>query len=166
MMAQKCFIYLLTLEQGKYYVGRTVNPERRMLEHLEANGSGAYWTSMYKPVKLTIIKRNADPFDEDKYVKLYMSKKGIDNVRGGSYSASVLPNQAVRQLLSEIQNATDRCFKCNQAGHFAKDCLGEKKLTVMNTPEVTKKSLTVKKCSACHQGGHNKRTCLRAVANK
>ena len=162
-MAAKCFIYLLKLEQDKYYIGRTNNPERRMLEHIESNGAGAYWTTMYKPVKLTIIKRNADPFDEDKYVKLYMSKKGIDNVRGGSYSASVLSPQTVRQLLNEIQNATDRCFKCNQAGHFSKDCIEEKKVTVANTPGVTSKSLAVKKCSICHQGGHNKRTCPRVT---
>lgn len=150
-------IYLLTLENGKYYVGRTQNPERRLVEHL---GGGTYWTTLHKPVKMTILKKNADVFDEDKYVKMQMAQKGIDAVRGGAYSASVLSRSTMVQLENEIRGATDRCFNCGKPGHFAVDC-STKKITIASSPQTASKKLTVNKCSLCGKGGHNKRTCSK-----
>ena len=148
-------IYLLTLEQGKYYVGRTIDPKKRYEEHLSGN-LGSRWTSVYKPLRMKILQKNADVFDEDKYVKIAMTSKGIDNVRGGSYSSFVLSERVLAQLYNEIKNATDRCFNCGEAGHFSSECT-EAQVSIRTNPSVTSKSLTVKKCSVCHQPGHNKR---------
>lgn len=75
------YIYILKLKNNKYYIGKTNNVNNRYEQHL--NGYGSSWTKKYKP--LSILKKilSTSPFDEDKYVKEYMSKYGIDNVRGG-----------------------------------------------------------------------------------
>lgn len=49
-------LYILKLEQGKYYVGITTkDPERRFLEH-KNNIRSAAWTRKYKPIKILQAK--------------------------------------------------------------------------------------------------------------
>ena len=64
------FIYTLKLEQGKYYVGKTNNPEFRIENHFNSNGSE--WTKKYKPLKILEIIPNCDDYDEDKFTRQYM----------------------------------------------------------------------------------------------
>lgn len=151
-------VYALKLEQGKYYIGATRNPDRRFLQHIAANGDGAEWTKVHKPLSMKILKRNADIFDEDKFVKIYMTSKGINNVRGGSYSALMLGNGVLNQLYTEIKNATGRCFNCGDPSHFASDCT-KAKVNVSNNSQIINKPLTVRKCGSCGKAGHNRRSC-------
>jgi len=82
------WLYVLKLEQGKYYVGVTSKtPEIRMKEH--TNGFGAAWTRKYKPLKLLdkkglglITYEEAEKY-ENKVVRKYMNERGFNNVRGG-----------------------------------------------------------------------------------
>ena len=76
-------IYTLRLEQNKYSIGKTNNPEFRIDNHFNSNGSA--WTKKYKPIEILKIIKNCDDFDEDIYTLKYMSKYGINNVRGGSF---------------------------------------------------------------------------------
>ena len=48
------FIYAIKLEQGKYYVGKTNNPQFRIESHFNSNGSE--WTKIYKPIKVLELK--------------------------------------------------------------------------------------------------------------
>ena len=77
------FIYVLKLEQNKYYIGKSNNPNFRLAQHFESNGSE--WTKKYKPIEIIDIISDCDDFDEDKYTIKYMHKYGIDNVRGGTF---------------------------------------------------------------------------------
>jgi len=82
------WLYVLKLEQGKYYVGVTSKtPEARMREHI--NGYGAAWTRKYKPLKLLdkkelgfVTYEEAEKY-ESKVVRAYMKKYGVNNARGG-----------------------------------------------------------------------------------
>jgi len=47
------FIYILELENKKYYVGKTTNPDFRLQQHF--NSSGSQWTKKYKPKKVLAI---------------------------------------------------------------------------------------------------------------
>src|SRR6187431_2998919 len=106
----KLFIYVLSLQQGKYYVGKTRNPTFRLQDHF--NNEGSAWTKKYKPIKvLELIP--GDDYDEDKYTKIYMDKYGIDNVRGGSYVTIELSKSSIHHLKLESTSTNDRCFKCN-----------------------------------------------------
>lgn len=113
-------IYILKLRDGKYYVGKTDNVERRYEQHLEGNGSA--WTKKYSPIKIEKTIQNASPFDEDRYVKEYMAKHGIANVRGGAYTQVSLGDDITAQIEKEIRGATDKCMKCGQSGHFVANC--------------------------------------------
>lgn len=113
-------IYILKLEENKYYIGKTNNINIRINDHVTGNGSE--WTKKYKPIEIIEIIENCDDFDEDKYTKIYMNKFGIDNVRGGSYSRIVLSKEEINLIQKEIIGSTDKCYKCNKSGHFSKEC--------------------------------------------
>jgi predicted GIY-YIG superfamily endonuclease len=113
-------IYILELEHGCYYVGKSENPMKRLQEHL--NGSGSAWTRKHKPLKILKVVENVSTFDEDKFTKEYMSKYGIDKVRGGSYVGIELDEFQEECLKREIWGAKDKCTNCGRKGHFVKDC--------------------------------------------
>jgi predicted GIY-YIG superfamily endonuclease len=84
---EKVYLYLLELENGKYYVGQTDNVTFRFDEH--NNGLGAKWTRLNKPV---CILKTKEIYVEDIREALlyenwmtlhYMEKFGWENVRGG-----------------------------------------------------------------------------------
>ena len=122
-------IYILQLEHNKYYVGKTKNINKRILNHFANNGSE--WTKKYKPIEIIDTFKSNDIFDEEKHTLLTMDKYGIDNVRGGSYSKielSELEKDKIKQILNSIN---DKCFKCNTKGHYANEC---DKIQLLNDP--------------------------------
>jgi hypothetical protein len=66
------YIYTLQLEEGKYYVGKTSNPNFRIEHHFQCGG--ALWTEKYKPLNVLEIISDCDDYDEDKYTRRYMDK--------------------------------------------------------------------------------------------
>lgn len=112
-------IYVLKLEQSKYYVGKTGDVDTRIMQHFE--GGGTAWTKKFLPI--SIIERHiGDGHDENSWVKRYMQKYGIENVRGGSYSSVQLPQDTKKLLRNELIGAKDACFRCGKRGHFASNC--------------------------------------------
>jgi predicted GIY-YIG superfamily endonuclease len=113
-------IYVLRLEGGRYYVGKSDNVMNRYQQHIK--GSGSAWTRKYKPVSLEKTIENVSSFEEDKVTKMYMSKYGIEKVRGGSYVEIELSEFHTDALKMEIWGAKDLCIQCGRPGHFVKDC--------------------------------------------
>ncbi len=114
-------IYVLKLENDKYYVGKTINVINRLIDHALANG--AEWTKIHKPIDIIELVRNVDDFDEDKITKKYMTLYGIDNVRGGSYVTVQLPDYQLKALQTELCTATGTCFKCGGHEHWVSECV-------------------------------------------
>lgn len=77
------YVYVLRLENEKYYVGRTNNLEERIKEHVE--GMGSEWTTLHKPLEVVETVELCDPTMEDVVTKKYVDLYGTANVRGGSY---------------------------------------------------------------------------------
>lgn len=115
-------VYILLLEQNKYYVGITSNLENRLKEHFDQNSYHNKWISTYKPIKLFEQINNCDGFDENKYTLKYMSIYGMDNVRGGSYTRFDLMTDEKINITNEIDNACKKCYRCHNIGHFVSEC--------------------------------------------
>ena len=130
------FIYALELNSKKYYIGKTTNPCFRFEQHFKSEGSS--WTMKYKPIKLYELIPDCDDYDtpaetgispcsrtstcEDKYTIKYMDKYGIDNVRGGSFCKLELNENELIMIKKMIESSTNKCYKCGEKGHFAKNC--------------------------------------------
>lgn len=113
-------IYILRLEGGYYYVGKSNNPMRRYEEHV--SGTGTAWTRAHRPISIEKVIPDASPFDEDRYVKEYMNTYGIDKVRGGAYVQEVLSEFQKEAIQVELWAANDKCTTCGREGHFAVTC--------------------------------------------
>lgn len=116
----KLSLYVLLLEQNKYYIGTTGRTiDERFCEH--SNNNGSEWTKKYKPIKVIQTIPSVDKYDEDKYTKMYMDKYGRDNVRGGSYCKIILSAEEHKILDQEQRTSNNKCFNCG-GNHYAKDC--------------------------------------------
>lgn len=112
-------IYVLELEEGKYYVGKTKNSNIRIGQHF--NGNGSEWTKRYKPIKIIDIKSCVTIFDEENATITWMKDKGIHNVRGGMYYNVTLTEDDVNTIKKLIASIDNKCYKCG-GNHFAKKC--------------------------------------------
>jgi len=110
------YIYVLKLEDNKYYVGKTINPTFQMENHFNEKDSA--WTKKYKPIKVEALISDCDSYDEDKYTRKYMDKYGIENVRGGSFVTIDL-GETILQYLNQMNK---KCFRCGLNGHYAYNC--------------------------------------------
>lgn len=145
-------VYVLKLKNGMIYVGITnKDVMERFEEHVR--GDGSEWTKLHEPIKIIEVLKNADPFDEDKYTKIYMNKYGIDKVRGGSYCTIKLPEYKIKSLSSELNNSNSTCFICSSQGHYAKDCPENKSKKRGN------KKITNLFCKTCGRNSHNAENC-------
>ena len=117
-------IYILKLEEGKYYVGRTKDLNKRTIEHFKLNGSE--WTKKYKPVEI-LSTHVGDNFEEEKLTLTIMDKYGIDNVRGGSYCKISLSDSEKEKIQQIIYSLTDKCYECGNIGHYSKNCQKKQK---------------------------------------
>jgi len=83
------WVYVLTLEHGKYYVGSTQNVAKRFQQHVAGHEDAASWTRLYKP-KGVMSKQEfgsgKDARDEELRQTLVLCNRfGLDHVRGADY---------------------------------------------------------------------------------
>lgn len=119
------YVYVLELEDNKFYVGKTNNPNTRLGEHVmnnELKGMGSSWTRQYKPLKVLDIIKCYDILDEDFTTIRYMKDKGIDNVRGGSFCELNLPKECIYTLEKIMTGSSDKCYYCNSIEHYINNC--------------------------------------------
>lgn len=86
---KKTFIYKLDLEDGKIYIGKTGNVQKRMKQHF--SGDGARVTKKFKPIKCKVLDSCPGFLAneiEQLYTNRYIVEYGYNNVRGGKYTNS------------------------------------------------------------------------------
>jgi len=115
------YIYIIKLENNKYYVGKTHYPNFRLEDHCNSNGSA--WTRKYKPIQIMKIINNCDDYDEDKYTLKCMEEYGITNVRGGSFNKIKLSEENINTINQMLKTYNNQCYICGSITHFANDCV-------------------------------------------
>ena len=113
-------IYVLKLEGGRYYVGKTNNIHIRLKSHMSSNGSA--WTRKYKPISVEHVYKNCENLDEDKYTLKLMDKKGINNVRGGSFCKIKLNQASIETIQRMLRSKDNKCHFCGEKGHYIRNC--------------------------------------------
>ena len=86
---KETFIYKLDLEDGKIYIGKTGNVQKRMKQHF--SGDGARVTKKIKPIKCKVLDSCPGFLAneiEQLYTNKYIVEYGYNNVRGGKYTNS------------------------------------------------------------------------------
>lgn len=139
-------------------MGKTSNLDVRLDDHQA--GDGSEWTALHKPISVCEIRRNCDDWDEDKFVKQMMALHGIDKVRGGSYSQTVIHPYMKELLTREIRGATNACFRCGASDHFAVDC--DKASCTSSVSRHSHRSKNAKEsvvCYKCKGRGHYSNEC-------
>lgn len=94
MAARHWWLYVLKLEQDKWYVGITSKtPKHRFLQHIHGF-AGANWTRKYHPLEIhdkhylgEVPLGQAQAY-ENTVTREYIRKYGIDNVRGGDITST------------------------------------------------------------------------------
>jgi len=149
------YIYILKLENHKYYIGKTNNPTIRLESHFSSNGSA--WTKKYKPLEIIEIIPDCDNYDEDKYTLKMMNKYGILNVRGGSFCQINLSDNNIKTIKQMLIFSNDRCYICGNKGHFGKDCKTLNFIQV-KMPEINPNEKC--NCISSYISTHTKKHCL------
>jgi len=116
-------VYVLHLENNKFYIGESNNPNKRIKDHF--NGKGTTWTKINKPFKsFEPITQPQEHFWELTETLRQMNLHGIDNVRGSLFTNpkpfTNTEKVMAAQLFCELNNL---CRRCGGANHFASQCL-------------------------------------------
>lgn len=82
-------LYILKLEQDKWYVGITSQSVEKRFHQHKSGFAGAKWTKVYNPIKIHDVKdlgvcdiERAQKY-EGRVTREYMKEYGDNNVRGG-----------------------------------------------------------------------------------
>ena len=120
-------IYKLNLEDGKKYVGKTTNFDRRMDQHFSGNGSKV--TKKFKPIDGKTIDEVPGFFSDEierECTEEYITKYGYDKVRGGYYtnSKTLTKTKSMKSSKKEVKSSKKEviCFNCGNIGHYANQC--------------------------------------------
>ena len=142
-------LYVLELEDGFFYVGKTYFPTVRKSVHLTVGG--CEWTKLHKP-KRVMFEIEGDSEESENILTLQiMYKFGWQQVRGGRWSSKHLHTSPLelKELIHDDSNSIiEYCVICNETGHFMSSC--------------NKKNIDIK-CHRCQQMGHLKNQCLNKV---
>ena len=121
-------IYILELEGGKYYVGKTNHTFKRFRQHVD--GDGAKWTQKYSPKDVYEFHKDMKDIDERKITIQMMKEFGVENVRGGPWTKVNMTTREKLNLSNRIKrNTTVRrnskkksCTRCGRTSHTVERC--------------------------------------------
>ena len=121
-------IYILQLEDGKFYVGKTNHTMQRFNQHND--GKGAKWTKKYPMVDIYDFHRDMRDSDENRITMQMIRQFGAANVRGGSWTKVDMSRAEIRSLDAKAKKGRYRrampkrrlCNRCGRSSHTDRSC--------------------------------------------
>lgn len=142
---EKKTLYVLKLKQGRYYVGSTERDVNiRIQEHID--GQGPWFTKKFEVKECIYTGPCLTNFDEDNMTEALMfalGSKGVELVRGGSYSTFTISDIQRNTLQRKFDHCRNACLGCGKTGHYIGECLEPKFL----------------ECTRCGARGHDRMDC-------
>ena len=115
------YLYTLQLEQGKYYVGITDNPNFILEDHTPTE-----WTKKYKPVEIIEFEESVDEY---LFTVFRINSYGVNNVRGFLFERMELNPSEIKHLEEScsslkliIEDIDNVCNICGMDGHYEEGC--------------------------------------------
>lgn len=117
-------VYILELQGGRIYVGKSGNVGRRVGQHL--SGGGSAFTKAFPPTghllpRLGNVRGCGDAAERDETLR-YMFLRGIEKVRGWRYTTVDLTREMVNDAECNIRELFDLCRRCGGGNHFMGAC--------------------------------------------
>lgn len=153
-------LYVLKLQHGKFYVGKSNFIQVRIKSHM--NGGGCEWTKKHKPVCVLFYTHGCTEEEEDILTLQMMYKYGWTRVRGGKWSSVHIDKSPL-----EIHNKCDvksleECLRCGEKGHTIETCYSDIKCyKCKEYGHISKRCPNKIKCFTCKGYGHLSRNCKR-----
>ena len=191
-------VYVLLLNTGKIYVGKSDNIKKRIKNHIECNKNSSTFVKVNNGVKeilkpITSPDSNYNNWEKDETL-VRMIKHGYNNVRGWEFTnTNNLTETECNLVKLSIMGLGDRCRKCGNSGHFAKECSNKKakwlkdleeclqsvnqnqtSSDIMNTlldksqidnPKYKNDKISKNKCTNYSKTVHNKNNCYASYEN-
>ena len=157
-------LYVLRLQDGCYYVGRTQLEDLSRL-NVHFSGEGCDWTRVHPPITIEKLYHMSSEEDEDELTLLLMETHGVDRVRGGQWSCvDLVPRDVLERRRSRFKRPTlQGCFKCGELDHWSRECTNAASTRCHSCKQVGHNSLqcptTPVKCFLCNQTGHFSKAC-------
>ncbi len=141
-------IYVLKCEDGKYYVGKTEDPETRFKAHFGKAG-GSKWTKKHQPEKILYFEDDLKDIDENRITFEKMKQYGVRNVRGGDYCTVNMSERSIRKLEVKLG------LKKKTTSSIIKRMITPKKVSSSaKRKSPVKKLATPSECSRCGRTSH------------
>ena len=108
-------IYKVNCENGKKYIGKTKDIDRRIYQHY--TGNGAKVTQKFKPNTVEILdvcREHSSNAVEQYHTEKNIAEHGYENVRGGIYTNS--------KTLHKTKREKGFCSTCGRTGHNSNSC--------------------------------------------
>ena len=170
-------IYVLKLERGKFYVGKTKHTVQRLKQHWD--GDGAAWTRKYEMKDLHRWYPDKKDADENRITLQMMAEHGVRNVRGGDWCFVHMNAGEIRKLEKKCgskkkakKKATTRgCKRCGRDSHTRSRCYA---WTTVDGVDITTESWVyrpkkkakkrkakrrARRCGRCGREGHYRPNC-------
>ena len=115
-------IYVLQLENNKYYVVESYNKNNRIQNHIE--GMGSAWTKKHKVInEIKPLTKKQNTFWELYETLELIHKYGIDNVRGSLFTSPYNINENDKVMAAQLYcELYGLCRNCGRNDHFISQC--------------------------------------------
>lgn len=114
-------IYVLELENGKYYVGYIERKQEEKIDEYVTEEKNE-WIKIHNPVRV-LYNVSGTKSDVNELTLKLMREKGYDNVRGGKWSLVKLHFPPKQLYQNKMQNFGRLfCNRCGRNNHVSETC--------------------------------------------